>query len=267
MVGIPLPGTTGFTSLQANLDATVQNRGLELSLRTVNFQNMHFGWTTNINFTQSRNKLLAFPDLENSTYSSQYIIGQPLNIKKVYHFTGINPVTGVYEFEDVNGDGVLSAQDDKQVVKDFNPEFFGGVQNQFRYRQVQLDFLFQFVKQLNWSPLVNASVPGSMSNQPVAVEGSHQIYTDGSNGAAVDAYYRYIESDAAVVDASYVRLKNVSLSWDVPKRLLKNVTCRIYVQGQNLLTFTNYSGADPEFKSSGYLPPLKVWTTGMQISF
>ncbi|MGX7668871.1 SusC/RagA family TonB-linked outer membrane protein [Flavobacterium pedocola] len=267
LVGIPLPGTTGFTSLQANLDATVQNRGLELSLRTVNFQNTHFGWTTNVNFTQSRNKLLAFPDLENSTYSSQYIIGQPLNIKKVYHFTGINPVTGVYEFEDVNGDGVLSAQDDKQVIKDFNPEFFGGVQNQFRYRQLQLDFLFQFVKQLNWSPLVNASVPGTMSNQPIEVAGSHQIYTDGSNGSAVDAFYRYIESDAAVVDASYVRLKNISLSWDVPKRLLKNVTCRIYVQGQNLLTFTNYSGADPEFKSSGYLPPLKVWTTGMQLSF
>lgn len=269
LVGIPLPATTGFTSLQANLDATVQNRGLELSLRTVNFQNTHFGWTTNINFTQSRNKLLAFPDLENSTYSSQFVIGEPVNIKKVYHFTGINPVTGVYEFEDVNGDGVLSAQDDKQVIKDFNPEFFGGVQNQFRYRQLQLDFLFQFVKQLNWSPLVNAAVPGSMSNQPSAVANSEstQIYTDGSNGDAVDAFYRYIESDAAIVDASYIRLKNISLSWDVPKNLLKNVKCRIYLQGQNLFTFTNYDGADPEFKSSGYLPPLKVWTTGMQFTF
>ncbi|MGX7666074.1 SusC/RagA family TonB-linked outer membrane protein [Flavobacterium pedocola] len=276
LVGIPLPGTTGFTSLQANLDATVQNRGLELSLRTVNFQNKNFGWTTNINFTKAGNKLLSFPDLENSTYRNQFVIGQPLNIQKVYHFTGVNPQTGLYEFEDVNGDGILSAQDDKQIIKDFNPDFFGGVQNQFRYKELQLDFLFQFVKQLNWSPVVNTSVPGMLSNQPAEVAnhwqspsntGTYQIYTDGSNGAAVDAFYRYIESDAAVVDASYIRLKNISLSWDVPGSVLKNVKCRIYIQGQNLLTFTPYKGADPEFKSSGYLPPLKVWTTGMQFSF
>lgn len=276
LVGIPLPGTTGFTSLQANLDATVQNRGLELSLRTVNFQNKNFGWTTNINFTQASNKLLSFPDLENSTYNYQFVIGQPLNIKKVYHFTGVNPQTGLYEFEDVNGDGVISAQDDKQFIRDFNPKFFGGVQNQFRYKQLQLDFLFQFVKQLNWSPVVNTSVPGTMSNQPAEVvnhwqspsnTGAYQLYTDGANGQAVDAFYRYVESDAAVVDASYIRLKNISLSWDVPDSLLKGMKCRVYIQGQNLLTFTSYNGADPEFKASGYLPPLKVWTTGLQFSF
>lgn len=276
LVGIPLPGTTGFTSLQANLDATVQNRGLELSLRTVNFQNKNFGWTTNINFTQASNKLLSFPDLENSTYNYQFVIGQPLNIKKVYHFTGVNPQTGLYEFEDVNGDGVISAQDDKQFIRDFNPKFFGGVQNQFRYKQLQLDFLFQFVKQLNWSPVVNTSVPGSMSNQPAEVAnhwqspsntGNYQLYTDGADGQAVDAFYRYVESDAAVVDASYIRLKNISLSWDVPDSLLKGMKCRVYIQGQNLLTFTPYNGADPEFKASGYLPPLKVWTTGLQFSF
>ncbi len=276
LVGIPLPGTTGFTSLQANLDATVQNRGLELSLRTVNFQNKNFGWTTNINFTQASNKLLSFPDLENSTYNYQFVIGQPLNIKKVYHFTGVNLQTGLYEFEDVNGDGVISAQDDKQFIRDFNPKFFGGMQNQFRYKQLQLDFLFQFVKQLNWSPVVNTSVPGSMSNQPAEVAnhwqspsntGTYQLYTDGANGQAVDAFYRYVESDAAVVDASYIRLKNISLSWDVPDSLLKGMKCRVYIQGQNLLTFTSYNGADPEFKTSGYLPPLKVWTTGLQFSF
>jgi len=276
LVGIPLPGTTGFTSLQANLDATVQNRGLELSLRTVNFQSKNFGWTTNINFTKASNKLLSFPDLENSTYNYQFVIGQPLNIKKVYHFTGVNPQTGLYEFEDVNGDGVISAQDDKQFIRDFNPKFFGGVQNQFRYKQLQLDFLFQFVKQLNWSPVVNTSVPGSMSNQPAEVAnhwqspsntGAYQLYTDGANGQAVDAFYRYVESDAAVVDASYIRLKNISLSWDVPGNLLKGMKCRVYIQGQNLLTFTPYNGADSEFKSSGYLPPLKVWTTGLQFSF
>lgn len=276
LVGIPLPGTTGFSSMQANLDAAVQNRGWEFTLRTVNFQKENFSWTTSLNFTTTKNKLLSFPGLEASTYANQLVIGQPLNIKKVYHFTGVDPQTGIYQFEDVNNDGIISATEDKKTVKDLNPKFYGGLQNQLKYKQWQLDFLFQFVKQENYNTAAALALPGTMSNQSTII-GNHwqnpgdstpyQQYSSGANGAAVDAFYKYISSDAIITDASFIRLKNIALSYEVPKKWLKNVQCKVSLQGQNVLTFTSYKGADPEFTALGFLPPLRIITSGIQVSF
>jgi hypothetical protein len=91
--------------------------------------------------------------------------------------------------------------------------------------------------------------------------------TSGQNGNAVNAYYYYVDSNAAIVDASYIRLKNMALSYDVPLQMLKGVQCKLSLQGQNVLTFTPYKGGDPEFKYTGYLPPLKVFTAGVQLTF
>lgn len=275
LVGIPLPGTTGFSSIQANLDATVENSGIELTLRTVNFQTEHFNWTTSFNISASRNKLVSFPDLEGSTYQNQFVIGQAVNIRKVYHYTGLNPATGLYTFEDVNGDGNLSAPEDKQTVLDMNPKYFGGLQNQISYKGVQLDFLFQFVKQVNYNATYLAGMPGRMTNQPTAVvnhwqqvgdTAGYQQYSTGVNSAVVDAFSKYTESDAAISDASFIRLKNVSLSYTLPAKWLSGMKCRLFVEGQNLLTITKYKGADPEFKAPGYLPPLRVFTAGLQFT-
>ncbi|MBJ2126355.1 SusC/RagA family TonB-linked outer membrane protein [Flavobacterium sp. IB48] len=273
LTGIPLPGITGFPTLQANLDATVQNRGTELTLRTVNIQRKDFNWSTNFNLTIAKNKLLEFPNLESSTYANQYVIGESLNIQKVYHFTDVDKQTGFYTFEDDNGDGQLTATEDKKTIKDFSPEYYGGLQNTLKYKRWQLDFLFQFVKQINYNQSIYFGVPGSGSNQPVAAlerwqkagdSKPYPIYTDGTNSAAVDAYYKYFESDGAISDASYIRLKNISISYELP---LKDLQCRVFFEGQNVLTFTKYKGADPEFKSSGYLPPLRVLSAGIQFSF
>lgn len=276
LTGMPLPGTTGFTSMQVNLDALIENTGTELTLRTVNYQNTAFYWTTSLNVSFAKNKLLEFPDLESSSYKSTYVIGQSLNIVKLYHSTGVDPQTGLYTFEDKNGDGKLTAFEDRTEVKDLNPEFFGGLQNQLRYKRWQLDFLFQFVKQQNYNETVFFNAPGTQSNQPASVMdrwqqpgdiATHQLFTDGMNSDAMDAYDRYLVSDAVITDASYIRLKNLSISYNLPENIIKGVQFRVFAEGQNLLTFTNYRGADPEFKASGYLPPLKVLSAGFQISF
>ncbi|NRT12213.1 SusC/RagA family TonB-linked outer membrane protein [Flavobacterium sp. 14A] len=276
LVGIPLPATTGFNSLQANLDATVQNRGIELTLRTINFQKQSFIWTSSFNLTISRNKLLSFPNLKGSTYENQFVIGKPLNIKKVYHYTGIDPATGIYQFEDFNNDGSLTAAEDKQSIRDLNPKYFGGFQNTITYKNWQLDFLFQGVKQLNYSGSYTTGIPGTMINQPATVvdhwqnsgdSALYQQYTTGVNGVAVSAFYNFYSSDAMIVDASYIRLKNLSLSYTVPQQWIKGINCRFVFQGQNLLTITSYRGADPESRFSSSLPPLKVFTTGIQLTF
>jgi len=276
LVGIPLPGTTGFTSIQANLDAEVENRGVELSLHTANFQKGNFSWSTNFNISFAKNELLSFPGLASSTYKNQFVIGQPLNIRKVYHFTGLDAQTGIYQFEDYNGDGKITSPDDKQYSVDMNPKYFGGLQNTIRYGAVTLDFLFQFVKQLNYNSNYLLGMPGDFQNQPAAAAqhwqspgdiGPYQQFSTGVNAEAYNAYVRYNDSDAGISDASYIRLKNVSLSFDVPQRWTKKVQLRLSVQGQNLVTITHYKGADPEFRTSGFLPPLKVFTTSLQLTF
>ena len=274
LIGIPLPGTTGFNSLTANLDATVENRGYEFTLRTVNFDRKDFNWTTSLNLALSRNELIDFPGLAGSTYTNQYIIGQSLNIQKVYKYTGIDPETGVYTFEDFDGDGNISSDKDKQSIQDFTPDYFGGLHNQLRYKRVELSFLFQFVKQRNFNERAFFSVPGIAYNQPPGAtfwqqpgdNAQYQVLTTGANSAAVDAYFKYAESDAVIGDASYIRLKNIALSYDLPDGIFKDMKCRVYAQAQNLFTITSYKGFDPEFRQLGYLPPMKMITAGIQLS-
>jgi TonB-linked SusC/RagA family outer membrane protein len=273
LVGVPLAATTGFSVLQSNLDATVENTGLEFTLRTVNFSAKNFNWTTSLNWTIAHTKLLRFPNLEASPYKEQYRINEPLNIQLVYQYTGIDPQTGVYQFKDVNNDGKISFPDDRQKVVDLNPEYYGGLQNQLTYERWKLDFLFQFVKQKNLNYPMGFA--GQMSNQPTKMlsswqqpgdTGPYQVYTSGYNDAAVTADYLYSQSDASISDASFIRLKNIAVSYDLPLNL-KSTQCKIMLQSQNLLTFTKYEDGDPEFTSYGYLPPLKVITAGVQLTF
>jgi hypothetical protein len=272
LVGIPLPYTTGFPSVQANLGAIVGNRGWEISLSTVNIKNDDFNWTTDFNITIPRNELVAFPGLENSTYANQFVIGEPITIKKVFHYTGIDPETGIYQFEDYNGDGNISAPDDQQYTEDLAPEFYGGISNVLKYRNWNLSFFFQFSKQKAYNQWYSASPAGTMGNQPTDVldhwentgdNAQTQLYTSGYNVEATNAFYNFISSDAAISDASYIRLKNLALSYAVP---IDKVAAKIFLQGQNLITFTSFKGGDPE-QFSGFLPPLRWLGGGIQLTF
>lgn len=276
LVGVPLPGTAGFPSIQANLDATVQNTGLELELRTVNFKRNDFQWTTTLNLTVPQNKLIEFPELQGSTYANSFVIGKPLNIYKAYHFTGIDPITGIYTFKDFNNDGNITAIEDRQSVLDTSPKIYGGLGNQLTYKNWALDFLFQFVKQDAFNYKYTTNMAGTFSNQPIealnhfpqnGTSASTQQYTTGLNSEALDAYFNYTSSDAVVSDGSYIRLKSLSLTYTIPTIWTKTFTGKLYLQGQNLLTFTHYKGADPENQSTTFLPPLKQFTLGFQLNF
>ncbi len=275
LVGIPLPGTTGFSSINANLDATVQNSGIELSLRTMNVASGEFNWTSSFNVSKAKNKLISFPGLEGSTYANRYVIGESINIAKVFRFMGLNSQTGLYVVDDVNKDGAIRYGDDRKTIIDFNPVFFGGFQNEFSYKKWHLDFLLQFVKQkvYDYNPNVQG---GAAVNQRAELANAwvkpgdatdFQKHSSGLNGDAIDAFYNFIDSDAAIVDGSYVRLKNISLSYELKKPILKVAHCKLSLQGQNILTFTSYKGGDPEFKYTAYLPPLRIYNASIQLTF
>jgi len=112
LVGIPLPATTGFSSIQANLPATVENKGLELELNTNPVRTGRFNWHSDFNISFPRNKLVSFPGIEGSTYANKYVVGHPTSIIKVYNYEGIDPETGIFTFTDYNNDGKISSPDD-----------------------------------------------------------------------------------------------------------------------------------------------------------
>lgn len=276
LVGIPQPGSTGFTSIQSNLDAVVQNTGWEFELRLVPFERKDLGWQVNLNLSIPKTELISFPGLETSTYAQQYVIGEPLDIIKAYHYEGVDPQTGIFRFKDYNGDGMITSDSDRQAVVRRSPQYFAGLQNSLRYQNWSLDFLFQYVKQTGTKGEYLGMLPGTVSNQPAedglvwSQPGDHatvQQYTTGFNSEATTAFYRYIGSDGVFTDASYLRLKNLSISYTLPDSFAGRVKCRLYAQGQNLLTITGYKGADPDTQFSGYLPPLRIMSMGVQLTF
>ncbi|MEI9918158.1 MAG: SusC/RagA family TonB-linked outer membrane protein [Bacteroidota bacterium] len=282
LVGYPLPAITGQTTIQYNLPATVQNTGLEISLQTQNIKTRSFTWTTNINFTVPKNKLVEYPNLSGSSYANTYVVGEPLSISKAYQYTGVDPQTGTYTYKDVNNDGAVTSEKDLQTIMRLGQKFYSGIQNGFRYNNWQLDFLFQFVKQEGrtyiYSP--NFGVPGNRTNQPVAVMDRWQKSGDvsttqgftqlPSSGVFATAYTLARSGENSFGDASYIRLKNVSLSYTLPEGIsqkLRLQSSRIYLQGQNLLTITNYQGMDPENQRFINLPALRVLSAGLQLTF
>lgn len=275
LVGIPLPGTTGFSSIQANLDATVKNTGWEFETVISPITTDTFSWRFNANLTFSRNELVRFPGLEASTYANQYVIGKPLTINKFFEYTGIDSDTGIYTFRDFNNDGVIASPDDNQYIADATPDFYGGVSNIFNYKNFDFSFHLQFAKQQGYNYLFFTGLPGTMSNKPVDLldrwqkpgdEALIQRYSAGYNSEASRAQQRFSSSSAAFSDASYLRLKNLSVGYTVPEKALGVGTLRVYFQAQNLLTFTSYKGMDPETLNMQSLPPLRILTAGFQFN-
>ena len=269
LIGIPLAATTGFSSLTGNFDATVENTGFEVDLRTVNIQNEHFKWTTTFNITALKNKLLKFDGLESSTFANTYRIGEPLTEFRLYQALGVNPDTGFYQFEDFNDDGSITSLD-RQWFEDLAPKFYGGLGNTLTYKNVSLDFFFQFKKQKGFNHLFTRSTVGTRRN------GSAQLYNRWQESGDTDPIQlagfstngsKQSSSDAAVSDASFIRLRNITLNYKVPKTMSYGMDLNLYVQGQNLLTITNYDGGDPEQRLSQILPPLQQITLGLQLSF
>src|SRR5690606_2052040 len=138
LVGYSLPAFTGFTSIQANMDATVENSGWEFELTARNINSENFTWNTSINLTIPKNELIDFPNLEQSSYAYTYRIGSSLNSTFLYRSLGVNPETGLFEVEDVNGDGSYNI-DDGTFIKDMGQHYFGGVQNNIRWKNFHVN--------------------------------------------------------------------------------------------------------------------------------
>ncbi len=279
LISYPLALTTGFSGVQANLGATVQNQGWEGVVQSTIIKKQNFTWSSSMNLTIPSNKLISFPLLERSTYANRYVIGEPITIIKRYHYIGMDQQNGNYLVEDFNGDGIISSLD-RQQVTDIGLKYYGGWNNTFSLHGFELDIFFQFVKQTGrnyWGTMF--PIVGLPINIPDKVIQDHwvssadagksfQRYSAGFNDEMAQSAFNFNESDAIISDASFIRLKNISLSYILPSRWTTDkIKCRIYAQGQNLLTITNYFGLDPENFNTSSLPMLRTVAWGAQLTF
>lgn len=279
LISYSLPDQTGFSSIIKNIPGIVQNQGIEITLTTSNIKNESFSWKSSFNLTVQRNKLIEFYNLKNSNYANRYIIGKPLNLLLGYTFLGVDKQSGMYSYDDVNRDGILNSKD-YLYQGTTDPDFFGGFGNVLQFKGVDLSIFFEFRKQRGRHPIYGyTNTPGSFVNQPVAVMdrwqkpgdmSTYQKYTQAPGNQASAAASRLIFSNAVLTNASFVRLRNMAISYslsEMPTKKLKTLSSKLYLQCQNLLTFTNYIGADPENQSIQVLPPLRTITLGLNVNF
>lgn len=291
-----VPSFIGFSSIpNYNFPATVQNSGLEFSISTSNVKGKDFQWSSAFNISINHNKLIAFDNLENTSYANRLAIGEPvIGRTQAWIYTGVDPQTGLYTTLKTDGtvgsdagNGVYSGGAYQTTFINTAPKFFGGFNNVFRYKNLQLDLFLQFVKQTGRLSLADYA-PGYFSTSLY-----DQLFTVGSNvsttfldrwqkpgdpatyqrftqsAAGITAYGSWAYSDASYVDASFIRAKNVTLSYQLPQTLKSKLGLRnaaINLSGQNLFTITPYKGRDPETQGYGTLPPLKVFVLGLQIT-
>ncbi len=243
---INTPTQIGSSGYYSNLDATIQNSGLELELNTVNIASGNFKWTTNINYTKSRNKLLSFENLEKTTYASTYIVGQPTDIARYYHYTGVDVTTGLPTYADLNGDGSITFAGDRYIVYYGNP-WYGGINNSISYKSFSLDFMFQYNHRYGvlYPSLGTSPIGLSYTNETTAMLDRWTSTTYNGQFPAAStvtntAYTTLSASDVNWGDASYLKLKTVSLSYTFPKAISNKSrfsNLNVYVQGQNIYTW------------------------------
>lgn len=201
----------------------------------------------------------------------------------LYKYNGINPATGFYNFtnaKNVAADYASGLTDaDKTEFLDLAPKYYGGFQNSFRYKNFSLDISFNFTKRVGKNFLgqtgylfgyVNMNggtfwmdrwqKPGDVTDVP-------KVSTNILGNFGRHTFFQ--GSTGAYSDATYARLQNLSLRYALQQELLKKLHLKdvsVYLQGQNLLTISKYGGLDPENLDAATIPPMRVFTAGINIT-
>lgn len=286
-----LPIQAGFTNVLENLNATIQNQGGEFSLSSTNIKTKAFSWSSNFNIAFNRNKLVDFPNLQLSSYSQRYVIGQPTSVIYGFRYKGVNPETGLFEFYTHDGHvtsnptyGPVANGGDQVPVANREVKYMGGIGNNLSYKNLSLYLFFQFANQNapNYLYTLYGFAPLGLStyNQPAAVLGQYwqkpgdkaplQRLSSNYGSDGIASQGAFISSDGAYSNDTYLRLKTVSLSYSLPVSFTEKLhvqKCSIYANAQNLLTFTNYKVGDPEQYTYLAAPLLRSVAFGLNIIF
>ncbi|HXI01145.1 MAG TPA: TonB-dependent receptor [Sphingobacteriaceae bacterium] len=268
----------GVKTIFQNIGKT-SNKGMELGLNTTNLKYHDFSWSSNLAFSFYRNKIddlygNGLDDIEN-----KWFIGQPISVNygKIYNGVwqltddlttspqpGVKP--GFAKVVDQNSDGKIDALDNV-VYGSRQPDFIYGLGNNFKYKNFSLYLFLQGVAGTERNnPLLSDAVQSGVRNN--TVRKNWWSPTNPTNDFYANALGVNIHNVGMLEKDSYARLKDVSLSYDLPSKLLSHIQVgrlKVYANARNLLTFTKWTGTDPELDDQDAIPLQKEFVFGLNI--
>jgi len=298
LVGYDQPIQTGFGNITSNAPYVVSNRGFEISVSSRNLIARNLQWTSSCNIFHNANRLDEFQDYTTSPYRLTYIPGKPLNAVPLLPFVGVDPATGIFNYK--KADGTLTPL--PNAVPAFNgvggdmtewvdpaPKYSGSLTNTLTWKGVSLSLVFQFTKQKGrnerYSIYVNTltDIPGRPNiNVPAILAGRWRKPGDDSpyqrlSASTLTDVDRTVDAAADAItvstgawsDASWIRLRTLSLTWTLPNTWTGKLhvqACNLFLNAQNLLLITGYKIGDPETQYLYAIPPQRTIVAGIGIT-
>lgn len=316
LVAVPVPTTSGYTSQIQNVGSTANN-GFEAQLSSVIIQNKNFSWNASFNISFNQNKVLSLGQqnafLQTSGWAgsnnpADYIIkvGSPVGsmyglvndgfytvddfnydaatqtytlksgVPNDISVTGLTPQPGIIKYKDLNGDSIVNSTDE-QIIGNANPKFFGGLNQQFVYKNFDLSVFinFQYGNDIandnklefgsGYTP--NANLLAIENNRWRTIDDNGNMVTDPAQLAALNknaTLWRPITTGSAfypqswaIEKGSFMRINNITFGYTLPQHISKKAWMqkfRAYVTFNNLAVITNYSGYDPEVNTRRSTP-------------
>ncbi|MBF7090252.1 TonB-dependent receptor [Flavobacterium sp. ALJ2] len=274
LLNVPVGGWWGFNVQRIN-SGVIDNKGVELGISSTNYRTNNFSWTTSLNLAYNKQEVVSLADnvtiISNNTSNPSGTVsgqeftrlepGKEMSVLYGYKYAGVIKTGEVYapqplskpgdpKYDDIDGDGVITAKD-RTYLGNSTPHYVAGFNNDFKFGNFDLNIFFQGAfdySVYNMTAMVGESSTGTdILNRWVA--GSNENTDIPRDGYYKSKYGSYVNSKF-VEEASYIRLKNISIGYSIPESVLKQVkfidTIRLYLIGQNLATITKYSGNDPE---------------------
>ena len=271
LLNVPVPYRSGFTSFLQNYGA-VRNSGVELGIQSTNINKKDFKWTTDFNISWNKNKIekLASDITLGASGRNASILREGYSVNSFYLYKQlyVDPETGNAVYEDVNKDGFITSAD-RQIVGNALPNYTGGLTNEITYKDFSLNLFLYFqqgnkILSMHDFFLVHGGTQNNIGFIPRQLERWQKAgdITDiprlttysgdpTINGGSANNYGGNVAnmSSRYLSDGSFIRLKNVALSYNLPKSIIRSLQLsrlRATVSVTNLFTITKYKGLDPE---------------------
>jgi TonB-dependent starch-binding outer membrane protein SusC len=316
LVSVPVPTTSGYTNQIQNVGATANN-GFEAQVNGNIIQKKNFSWNASFNISFNQNKVLSLGQQTSFLQSSgwagsnnpaDYIIKVGAPVGSMYGLvndgyytvddfdynsttqtytlkpgvandisvTGLTPQPGIIKYKDLNGDSIVNSIDER-IIGNANPKFFGGLNQQFQYKNFDLSIFinFQYGNDIfndnklefgsGYTP--NANLLSIENSRWKTIDANGNVVTDPKALAELNknaTLWRPITTGSAfypqswaVEDGSFIRINNITLGYSLPSSLIRKMNMqrfRAYVTLNNLAVITNYSGYDPEVNTRRSTP-------------
>jgi TonB-linked SusC/RagA family outer membrane protein len=292
---IPTEITTGFSSILTNV-GSISNKGLEFEVRANLIETKDFSWNISGNIARNVNEVLDLGERDDIVGGNTITqVGQPLGSFYLIEFDGIiqqgddltkvaapswkkDVAAGDAKYVDHSGpngvrDSVINTSSDRVLLGKTNqPEFFYGFATNVRYKAFNLFVSFQGVEG-RWiynslreeleTPSPSNNVLASLRNRWTPTNPSTTVPRAYISSQVIENTSRFLE------DGSYLRLKNITLSYDLPIKIAQSPAAKfkVFVTGQNLLTITKFTGYDPETGGGASYPTSRTFTFGVNIIY